>query len=57
MSTMSLYESLAERDLRIYMENLGGKFCHFRDNVSELEVDSILEFENDYYALCEIELS
>ena len=52
-----LYESLAERDLRIYMENLGGRLCHFRDNVTGLEVDSVLEFENGDYALCEIKLS
>ena len=52
-----LFESLAERDLRIYMENLGGRLCHFRDNVTGLEVDSVLEFENGDYALCEIKLS
>lgn len=52
-----LYESLAERDLRIYMENLGRRLCHFRDNVTGLEVDSVLEFENGDYALCEIKLS
>ena len=52
-----LFKSLVERDLRIYMENLGGRLCHFRDNVSGLEVDSVLEFENGDYALCEIKLS
>lgn len=52
-----LYESLVERDLRIYMENLGGRLLHFRDNVSGLEVDSVLEFEDGEYALCEIKLS
>lgn len=31
------------------MENLGGRLCHFRDNVSGLEVDSVLEFENGDY--------
>lgn len=51
-----LFEALVERDLRIYMENLGGRLCHFRDNVSGLEVDSVLEFENGDYALCEIKL-
>ena len=52
-----LFKSLVERDLRIYMENLGGRLCHFRDNVSGLEVDSVLEFENGDYALCEVKLS
>ena len=51
-----LFESLVERDLRIYMENIGGRLCHFRDNVSGLEVDSIMEFENGDYAMCEIKL-
>ena len=51
-----LFESLVERDLRIYMENLGGRLCHFRDNVTGLEVDSILEFDNGDYAMCEIKL-
>lgn len=51
-----LFEALVERDLRIYMENLGGRLCHFRDNVLGLEVDSVLEFEDGEYALCEIKL-
>lgn len=51
-----LFESLVERDLRIYMENLGGRISHFRDNVTGLEVDTVLEFDNGDYALCEIKL-
>ena len=51
-----LFESLVERDLRIYIEYLGGHLYHFRDNVSGLEVDSILEFENGEYAAVEIKL-
>lgn len=51
-----LFESLVERDLRIYIEYLGGHLYHFRDNVSKLEVDSILEFENGEYAAVEIKL-
>lgn len=51
-----LFESLVERDLRIYIEHLGGHLYHFRDNVSGLEVDSILEFENGEYAAVEIKL-
>ena len=52
-----LFEALVERDLKIYMENLNGRLTHFRDNVTGLEVDSILEFENGEYAMCEIKLS
>jgi hypothetical protein len=51
-----LFESLVERDLRIYIEYLGGHLYHFRDNVSGLEVDSILEFSNGEYATVEIKL-
>ena len=51
-----LFESLVERDLRIYMDYLDGKIYHFRDNVSGLEVDSILEFADGEYAAVEIKL-
>ncbi len=51
-----MFESLVERDLRIYMEYLDGHFYHFRDNVTGLEVDSILEFANGDYAAVEIKL-
>ena len=51
-----LFESLVERDLRIYIEYLGGHLYHFRDNVTSLEVDSILEFSNGDYAAVEIKL-
>ncbi|MCM1370552.1 MAG: DUF4143 domain-containing protein [Clostridium sp.] len=51
-----MFESLVERDLDIYMNYLNGKLYHFRDNVSGLEVDSILEFEDGEYAAVEIKL-
>lgn len=51
-----MFESLVERDLRIYIETLGGHLYHFRDNVSGLEVDSILEFSDGEYAAVEIKL-
>lgn len=51
-----MFESLCERDLRIYIESLGGKLYHFRDNVTGLEVDSILEFSDGEYAAVEIKL-
>lgn len=51
-----MFEALVERDLRIYIEYLDGKLFHFRDNVSGLEVDSILEFNDGEYAAVEIKL-
>ena len=51
-----LFESLVERDLRIYMDYLDGNLYHFRDNVTGLEVDSILEFADGEYAAVEIKL-
>ena len=41
-----LFESLVERDLKIYANYLDGHLYHFRDNVSGLEVDSIIEFKD-----------
>ncbi len=52
-----MFESLVERDLRIYIEYLNGHLYHFRDNTSGDEVDSILEFENGDYAAVEIKLT
>lgn len=51
-----MFEALVERDLRIYMDYLNGNLYHFRDNVSGLEVDSILEFSDGEYAAVEIKL-
>lgn len=51
-----MFEALVERDLRIYIEYLGGKLYHFRDNVTGLEVDSILKFDDGEYAAIEIKL-
>ena len=51
-----LFESLVERDLKIYMNYLGGELFHFRDNATGMEVDSILEFANGDYAAVEIKL-
>ena len=51
-----MFESMVERDLRIYIEYLDGQLFHFRDNVSGLEVDSILEFSDGEYAAVEIKL-
>ena len=51
-----LFEALVERDLRIYMDYLDGYLYHFRDNITGLEVDSILEFADGEYAAVEIKL-
>ena len=51
-----MFESLVERDLRIYIEYLGGNIYHFRDNVTGLEVDAILEFADGDYAAVEVKL-
>lgn len=51
-----MFESLVERDLKIYMDYLDGNLYHFRDNTSGLEVDSILEFSDGNYAAVEIKL-
>ena len=51
-----MFESLVERDLDIYIRYLNGKLYHFRDNISGLEIDSILEFEDGNYAAIEIKL-
>lgn len=51
-----MFEALVERDLRIYMEYLGGKLYHFRDNVSGLEADSIIEFSDGEYGIVEVKL-
>ncbi len=52
-----LFESLVERDLRIYGEYLDAHLFHFRDNTSGDEVDAILEFRDDTYGAFEIKLS
>ena len=51
-----MFEAMVERDLRIYMEYLNGNIFHFRDNVTGLEVDTILEFNDGEYAAIEIKL-
>ena len=45
-----IFESLVERDLRIYIESLGGNLYHFRDNITGLEVS------DGNYAAVEIKL-
>lgn len=51
-----LFESLVERDLRIYSNYNNGELRHFRNNVSGLEIDSIVINEEGDYGAIEIKL-
>lgn len=51
-----LFESLVERDLRVYSEYIGGELRHFRNNVTGLEVDAIIVNEDGDYGAIEIKL-
>ena len=51
-----LFESLVERDLRIYSKYNNGELRHFRNNVSGLEIDSIVINEEGEYGAIEIKL-
>ena len=51
-----LFESLVERDLRIYSKYNNGELRHFINNVSGLEVDSIVINEEGEYGAIEIKL-
>ncbi len=50
-----LFESLAEHDLRIYAETLGGKLYHYQD-YNEDEADAVIVLPDSRYALIEIKL-
>lgn len=50
-----LFESLCARDLRIYIEPLGGTLKHYHDH-SGLEVDLILSFPDGNWAGVEVKL-
>ncbi len=51
-----LFESLVERDLRIYSNYNNGELRHYRNNVSGLEVDAIVINEEGEYGAIEIKL-
>lgn len=51
-----LFEALVERDLRIYSKYDNGELRHFRNNVSGLDVDSIVVNEDGDYGAIEIKL-
>lgn len=50
-----LFESLAEHDLRIYAEALGGHLYHYQDYDND-EVDAVLVLDDGRFALIEIKL-
>ena len=50
-----LFESLAEHDLRVYAEALGGKLYHYQDYDND-EADAVIELADGRYALIEIKL-
>jgi len=57
LNTFGFYfEALCERDLRIYIESLGGNLYHYRDNNTGNEVDAIVELADGEYGAIEIKL-
>ena len=56
LQTMGLlFESLVERDLRIYAESLGAKLYHYQD-YSNKEIDAVIEFPDGAWIGIEIKL-
>ena len=51
-----LFESLVIRDLRIYIETLGGKIYHYHENNTGFEADVILELRDGTFGAIEIKL-
>ena len=51
-----LFESLCERDLKIYAETIGAKLYHYRENDTGVEVDAIVEIADGEYGAIEIKL-
>ena len=51
-----MFESLVVRDLRIYIEYLGGHIYHFHDNNTGDEVDAIVELSDGNYGAIEVKL-
>lgn len=56
IKTLGLFfETMAVRDLRVYMDALDGKVYHYRDS-NGLECDPVLHLRNGHYGLVEIKL-
>lgn len=50
-----LFESLVVRDLRVYLQRLGGRVLHYRDS-NQHEVDVILQADDGRWAAVEVKL-
>lgn len=50
-----LFESLCVHDLRVYVDALGGRVCHYRDKTG-LEADAVLVLDDGRWALVEVKL-
>ena len=50
-----LFESLCVHDLRVYLDALGGRVCHYRDKTG-LEADAVLVCDDGRWALVEVKL-
>lgn len=50
-----LFESLCERDLRIYAESFNAKLFHYQD-YNGIEIDAVIELENGEWIAIEIKL-
>lgn len=50
-----LFESLCERDLRIYADTFGGKLYHYQDYANN-EIDAVIELESGEWCAFEIKL-
>ena len=51
-----MFEALVIRDLRIYIEHLGGQLFHYHDNNTKEEIDAIVELKDGTYGLIEVKL-
>lgn len=50
-----LFENLVNRDLSVYVRNIGGTLKHYRDRY-DLECDNVVQFDDGRYALIETKL-
>lgn len=51
-----MFEALAVRDLRIYVEYLGGMIYHYHENNTGFEIDAIVELRDGTFGAIEIKL-
>ena len=49
------FESMVIRDLRVYLDKLGGTVFHYRDK-NNLEIDCILKLSDDRWAAVEVKV-